>query len=588
MIQKIHLLYRRTTLTTKIILATVSVGIIVWTAADFFATVTVENAFKSYLNETLREKAVDYRYLFGRYVYAHRQAAKIFSTQKNLVDYILEQNWSPDDNVQVKFYSKPPAWLANHSILRSFVTPRFALLADGQGRVREVYRSATDELPEFLYNPSDRLLKLSNNQNYLFPHAGSRYIVSSTSIPWPENGRPATLILASPIDEDFLLASQGSTHRGIIVAIVDAESQRVIASSDINLLPAGSTADQLPGHFIISEQEFFEYGGSDMDFRFVSFISTGIVEPHIRRVVRTDRYRRAVLAVMFIVAFTLIIIWITRRIGILTNRVEDFSRKTLGGGMNPDLRSGDQLDILEARFQLLTEEIATSHETIRRETEEKARILETGKAEAEKKELQDQLAQAQKMESVGRLAGGVAHDFNNILTAIIGHSDLALLTGISMDERLKEHISVIKESAERAAALTEQLLAFSRKQVLSMKPANLTDLTSNLAKMLKRYSHEFVPHPHGSGPGQSKYYLCEWEGWEPYMTTVSDTDFPRSGYNLLITVMGPRKERVKEVMDDVVSGMEVITEPAPDHVVKNLETIKRGIEQSFQDPDESS
>lgn len=110
----------------------------------------------------------------------------------------------------------------------------------------------------------------------------------------------------------------------------------------------------------------------------------------------------------------------------------------------------------------------------------------------------------------------------------------------------------------------------------------------NLKSLLKRYSDKFVPHPLGSGPGQDKYYLVEWEGLEPYITTASDTDFPLLGYNLLITVMGPRKERAKEKMDDIMTNIEVIDEPAPDYVVQNLEAIKRQIEQDFEEPDEIS
>ncbi len=120
----------------------------------------------------------------------------------------------------------------------------------------------------------------------------------------------------------------------------------------------------------------------------------------------------------------------------------------------------------------------------------------------ERKTLEDQLRQSQKMEAVGRLAGGVAHDFNNILTAIIGYSDLILL---KMDETDPNFgfISEIKIAGERAAALTRQLLAFSRKQILQPERLDLNKVIINVQKMLKRLIGEDIELQTSLDPGLS-------------------------------------------------------------------------------------
>ena len=106
-------------------------------------------------------------------------------------------------------------------------------------------------------------------------------------------------------------------------------------------------------------------------------------------------------------------------------------------------------------------------------------------------ELEVQYRQTQKIDSIGRLAGGVAHDFNNILAVICGHTDLALAQ-LSPDAPLRSNLECIQESAERAANLTRQLLAFARRQVIEPRRINLNELIVNLNKMLRRLIGEDI------------------------------------------------------------------------------------------------
>jgi len=109
----------------------------------------------------------------------------------------------------------------------------------------------------------------------------------------------------------------------------------------------------------------------------------------------------------------------------------------------------------------------------------------------ERKRFEEQYLQAQKMEAVGHLAGGVAHDFNNILTAIIGYGNL-LQMKIKEDDPLRAYINQILLSSEKAANLTHGLLAFSRKQIINPKPVNLNDIVKNVEKLLLRLIGEDI------------------------------------------------------------------------------------------------
>jgi PAS domain S-box-containing protein len=120
----------------------------------------------------------------------------------------------------------------------------------------------------------------------------------------------------------------------------------------------------------------------------------------------------------------------------------------------------------------------------------------------EAKRLENQLQQAQKMEAVGQLAGGIAHDFNNLLTIVTGRSEL-LLHRLRADDPIRPDLALIKSTGERAAALTGQLLAFSRRQVLQPRVLRLNSVVEDVAPMLRRLIGEHInlvtmlePHLH--------------------------------------------------------------------------------------------
>jgi nitrogen-specific signal transduction histidine kinase/CheY-like chemotaxis protein len=109
----------------------------------------------------------------------------------------------------------------------------------------------------------------------------------------------------------------------------------------------------------------------------------------------------------------------------------------------------------------------------------------------ERRLLEEQFRQAQKMEAVGRLAGGIAHDFNNLLTAVAGYADL-LRVRMPKDDPRRGYVEEIGAAADRAAALTRQLLAFSRRQILQPRVVNLEEMVRNVERMLGRIIGEDI------------------------------------------------------------------------------------------------
>ena len=130
-------------------------------------------------------------------------------------------------------------------------------------------------------------------------------------------------------------------------------------------------------------------------------------------------------------------------------------------------------DELEKRVESRTEALARANEILRSE------IAERNRAEGERKRLEEQIRGAQRMEAVGRLAGGVAHDFNNLLTVVIGRCEI-ILDRLDDDSPMQPEIRLIHDAASKAALVTRQLLAFGRKQVLQPRVIDLNVVISNM------------------------------------------------------------------------------------------------------------
>lgn len=135
--------------------------------------------------------------------------------------------------------------------------------------------------------------------------------------------------------------------------------------------------------------------------------------------------------------------------------------------------------------------VETHFAPLRNARKEVSAVLVVSRDITEHKQLEGQLRHAQKMEAVGTLTGGIAHDFNNILTAIIGYGSILKLK-MKQDDPLRNHVEQILASTERAASLTQGLLAFSRKLVITLHPVSLNDVITRVEKLLHRLIGENI------------------------------------------------------------------------------------------------
>jgi len=137
-------------------------------------------------------------------------------------------------------------------------------------------------------------------------------------------------------------------------------------------------------------------------------------------------------------------------------------------------------------------------------------ITERKNAEEQREELETRLRQAQKMEAIGQLAGGVAHDFNNILHVILGFSGQAM-EKIAPESPIREELSQVIEAGQRATTLVKQLLAFGRRQVLKLEVLDVDDIVDDLSKMIRRLIGEHISFSVRSEPGNRSIHADRGE-----------------------------------------------------------------------------
>ncbi len=165
------------------------------------------------------------------------------------------------------------------------------------------------------------------------------------------------------------------------------------------------------------------------------------------------------------------------------------------GGMNALRKNGEVLEVLvSATFIRQPDGTPAGMAVTLRD------LTEIRQLEKEKTAVEQQLHQAMKMEAIGRLAGGIAHDFNNILNVINGYAELALME-TSPEGPLRRKLTNILEAGERAARLTQQLLAFSRKQIINVEPVIFNELLQDLYRMMKRILGEDIDIMIDTSPG---------------------------------------------------------------------------------------
>ena len=347
----------------KMLLSAAFIGLIVWTITDSFQSYALKQIFNNKLSERFSRQAEKQRIMFDRYVKGHHQAAKLFSASHNLKKYIDSTSWKRG-NGKILTYNRAPPWLPSLAVIRNFLQPRYIYLLDADGNSRELYNANSEQIPAELNSPSKVIISLSHGQGFLTRIKNKPYLFASEKILNEQGEIQARLLLASPLDEEFLIASQASILADSNVIALLAEDEPVIlVSSNSTLIPAGTNINNLKGRYLKTGQGFFDYGATDFIIELISFISTAESSQLTHDVLSEERSILGITAITYILSFIILIFFITRRLQKFTNHVVDFSEQLNLKKIDME-NSGDEITILEENFIHLAEAIQAETQTL--------------------------------------------------------------------------------------------------------------------------------------------------------------------------------------------------------------------------------
>ena len=356
---------RRIPLTYKMLILTVTVGLLSWGILDYVQSRQLKAIFDAQLTEQLNIRAQEARVRFDNYVEAHHAAVRLAVSQKRFSDYLTEKDIKA--SAKIKYYRDfVPQWMPDPSAMRNLVQISYALLMDGKGNVREVYQSLPKPPPLSLLHPDNLLRQLSFNQSLMTNVDGVPFVITAQPVFSRQKEMIAILMIASPLDDDFLIASQGLSNERITVALVSGGEPVILASNRPDDLPVGTSLGKIRGRYRVTGKSFFDTGSSDLLVEFISLISNDEYDKISRSILFAGREQRAITVFVLISVFASIMLWITRRIGHLTWHIADFSERVLHEKVEGSSR-GDELNILDEKFHRLTEEVVSSQEIIRRD-----------------------------------------------------------------------------------------------------------------------------------------------------------------------------------------------------------------------------
>ena len=354
-------------------------GLALWLVVDRLQTRALSKIFGQQLETQLDQQARESLIRFDEYRRSFAFFARLVATHRRMTDYLDPIIWGRRSAEMLRYdaNSRPP-WLPDDLTWQGGVSPDYFALVDPSGLIRELYSESGADLPSGLTGDVKGQFSTPARRSFVTLLNDRPWLVVTE--PTEDNARTpmGSIVILVGLDSDFLGASQQFVKSSNnVVAILDPDAQRILASSSPGLVPAGARVGRLRENFLITAQSFFDYDDSDLNLLFATLLPHASFERTGQQVLDLERRQRLIGVVVIVTAFALLFELMSSRINRLLRRVSQLSRRALDmpdTGLN---QHGNQLLILEDWIRDFVQLVMRAREEMRRQHE--TELLETEK-----------------------------------------------------------------------------------------------------------------------------------------------------------------------------------------------------------------
>ncbi|MCU7959138.1 MAG: PAS domain S-box protein [gamma proteobacterium symbiont of Bathyaustriella thionipta] len=323
-------------------------GLAVWLVLDRIQSTALRDIFLNDLEQRLDDQARNSLDGFNNYLTRFSTTARLLANNTRMAYYLEPVYWVPKEPFEQRRYREtPPPWLPYWVRWNHLLNPGFVLLVDDSGDTREVYQLSDQTFPEQANHIDPSVLEQSRKEPFLTNIDDQLYVLVSDIVNDTSGIRMGSMIIAVPVDSNLLAASLTEVNSdNSLIAVVNADEQTVIASSNDVKIPFGASTDSLESRYFMRWQAFSEYKGLDINLQFMTLVPRLPIEQTMQSVLNLEHQQRLIQAAVLILVFTLIILLVSSRITRALKRLSRFSQKALGI-QQPIQKQGNQLLILE-------------------------------------------------------------------------------------------------------------------------------------------------------------------------------------------------------------------------------------------------
>jgi two-component system, LuxR family, sensor kinase FixL len=306
-------------------------GLLVWLVLELVQPKAVRTLLQKELERQQEERARVTLMRFQGHLQSHIATTRLLAHHRRLASYLEPIHWPPDREAAPIFHFQPPPWLPELASLSPQFAPSYLLLLDGRARLREVFQLSPRRLPEVLGRPTQQHPWVAGAGAYLTLIDGEPFLLATEPTEDATGTHMGTLLMAAVLDTPFLQQSQQGSEQGEVrIALLDADRQRLLVSSDAEHLPPGSPLQEVAGRYVATVQSFAAAVPIDHNLQFVTLIPHREADAPRDRILDLERMQRLFISAAYVLAFTLLLLLLSVRLNQVLRRISRFARRTLG------------------------------------------------------------------------------------------------------------------------------------------------------------------------------------------------------------------------------------------------------------------